>query len=506
MLKFKRENITLKNINSMFKISLRKILFLLILGYLFLPIKSDAAVFLGCAYRPSDNDCGWDPTDNSSLLCETSKWCMVNPYAVDPMAYSGAIGTCDTANRHCNENTCPSSLSGVNNGDPCEVAQGIGGFTGGCSSNYYDTGKWDAPAKKCVKCGGSSGRIESSLCGDQTNVYVGMLGCSAGGDGKCESACGAPAACDEQTAGGAVCDSNCNPLATASPSATPTATPTPTPMPTPGGNWIKYNNGGNYYANDTCSGGSGDMQCTSLNGNTTGCPTGWSNCGTGGPSVCFVGFGVDCSDPTLRCATQYLACDCECVAPTPTPMPSSSATPLPSGLTLQGCGAGCGATCSANFSQPVSCSLSNATVSSICGAEPTCLMMFSDSSNCSCATLLAASPSASASGTPLPSGTGGGGGCPPVCGPLTNTPTFENYGFSNTFDMLVQNVTGWVLGIIGSLALLFLIIGGIMYITAGADRDRAETAKKIITAVVIGLIIALLSYSIVSEIKKILGY
>jgi hypothetical protein len=61
-------------------------------------------------------------------------------------------------------------------------------------------------------------------------------------------------------------------------------------------------------------------------------------------------------------------------------------------------------------------------------------------------------------------------------------------------------------GIIVMLALIFLVLGGIFYITSGGDSKKIETAKSMITAAMIGLAIGVAAPSFLKEIGNILGW
>ena len=61
----------------------------------------------------------------------------------------------------------------------------------------------------------------------------------------------------------------------------------------------------------------------------------------------------------------------------------------------------------------------------------------------------------------------------------------------------VINIIRWALGFMTLLAVVFIIYGGFIWLTAGGDEQRVEKAKQIITAAVIGLIIILLAWAIV---------
>lgn len=63
-------------------------------------------------------------------------------------------------------------------------------------------------------------------------------------------------------------------------------------------------------------------------------------------------------------------------------------------------------------------------------------------------------------------------------------------------DMSIKFVQ-WALGLIGLIVVIYIIAGGIMWMTAGGNEEKVMKAKKIITFAVIGLIIVTLSWAIV---------
>lgn len=66
----------------------------------------------------------------------------------------------------------------------------------------------------------------------------------------------------------------------------------------------------------------------------------------------------------------------------------------------------------------------------------------------------------------------------------------------NTFVVL----TKWAMGVLGSLALLFFIIGGIMWLTSGGKSDQITKGKSIMINTVIGIIIVLSAWLIVQTV------
>ncbi len=70
---------------------------------------------------------------------------------------------------------------------------------------------------------------------------------------------------------------------------------------------------------------------------------------------------------------------------------------------------------------------------------------------------------------------------------------------------LLGNVIGWVLGLVGALFLAMFVWGGALYITAG-DSKRAEEGQKTLVNAVIGVVIVMLSYTMVNWVlSKISG-
>ena len=73
---------------------------------------------------------------------------------------------------------------------------------------------------------------------------------------------------------------------------------------------------------------------------------------------------------------------------------------------------------------------------------------------------------------------------------------------------LGQNITliiNYFLGILGLIAVAFLIYAGILMVTAGGNDEQIGKARKVITYAVIGIVIILLSWTIVTFVTSALG-
>ncbi|MDD5071271.1 MAG: pilin [Patescibacteria group bacterium] len=71
-----------------------------------------------------------------------------------------------------------------------------------------------------------------------------------------------------------------------------------------------------------------------------------------------------------------------------------------------------------------------------------------------------------------------------------------DYGL-NDFVKIGINATQWILGIVGSLALLMFVYGGLMMIISSGSSEKVTKAKEIIIGAVIGLVIVFTSYMII---------
>ena len=85
----------------------------------------------------------------------------------------------------------------------------------------------------------------------------------------------------------------------------------------------------------------------------------------------------------------------------------------------------------------------------------------------------------------------GGSGQKATCGP-------DGSKRVCTFGDRVQQVINVLLFIIGAVAVIMIIIGGIKYVLSNGDSSQITSAKNTIMYAVIGLIVALLAYAIVN--------
>jgi hypothetical protein len=80
---------------------------------------------------------------------------------------------------------------------------------------------------------------------------------------------------------------------------------------------------------------------------------------------------------------------------------------------------------------------------------------------------------------------------------------FTKAGSASDFSRLVGNFLKWILTVAGSLAMLIIIIGGVMYISSTGNEQRTTLSKKIILGALGGFILILMAYSIITLIGGI---
>jgi hypothetical protein len=78
-----------------------------------------------------------------------------------------------------------------------------------------------------------------------------------------------------------------------------------------------------------------------------------------------------------------------------------------------------------------------------------------------------------------------------------------NCSAGTNVNQLIKTVINWALGVTFAIAVLFLIIGGFWYITAGGNEEQADKGKKTIINALIGVVVIILSYVIVNVVTNL---
>ena len=73
-----------------------------------------------------------------------------------------------------------------------------------------------------------------------------------------------------------------------------------------------------------------------------------------------------------------------------------------------------------------------------------------------------------------------------------------NDGNDTPLEEQITTIVNVMLFVLGAIAVIMIIIGGIRYATSNGDQANVKAAKDIILYAVIGLVVAILSYAIVT--------
>lgn len=71
-------------------------------------------------------------------------------------------------------------------------------------------------------------------------------------------------------------------------------------------------------------------------------------------------------------------------------------------------------------------------------------------------------------------------------------------GEDKEVDIFVTDILNWIIGAATLVCVVMLVYSGYMYMTAGGDEQKVQTAQKTITGSLIGLAVSLLSLVIVN--------
>ena len=98
-----------------------------------------------------------------------------------------------------------------------------------------------------------------------------------------------------------------------------------------------------------------------------------------------------------------------------------------------------------------------------------------------------------------------GGGVPTIINPLLKDSTYESFIYGNTgsgfLGLLLPKAIGLLL-VFGSIAFFFMfLLGAISWIISGGDKAHVEAAKNRITNALIGVILMICTFAIVSLIE-----
>lgn len=73
-------------------------------------------------------------------------------------------------------------------------------------------------------------------------------------------------------------------------------------------------------------------------------------------------------------------------------------------------------------------------------------------------------------------------------------------GGQGSFRSLALTIVNFFLTFLGLIAVVMIIYGGFLYVSAAGNQEKIESAKKIIMYAVIGIVVILLSFAIVNTV------
>lgn len=72
-----------------------------------------------------------------------------------------------------------------------------------------------------------------------------------------------------------------------------------------------------------------------------------------------------------------------------------------------------------------------------------------------------------------------------------------------TWERILQNIYSIIAFLVGSALVIMFLLGGVMYITSAGDEEKAKKAAKTVTAAVIGFIITIMAYGIITFVAQL---
>ncbi len=71
-------------------------------------------------------------------------------------------------------------------------------------------------------------------------------------------------------------------------------------------------------------------------------------------------------------------------------------------------------------------------------------------------------------------------------------------------SVLIQNIMNWVAGFVMVIAMIMLLWAAILFLTAGASETAHSKAKNVLIYAIVGIVVALLTFSVVPFIANVL--
>ncbi len=86
-----------------------------------------------------------------------------------------------------------------------------------------------------------------------------------------------------------------------------------------------------------------------------------------------------------------------------------------------------------------------------------------------------------------------------------DTPAICRQAQSDDAVGLIKTVINILLFVLGIISIIFIIVAGIMYTTSGGNSEQLKKSKDTLTYAIVGVVVALLAYSIVNFVLTGIG-
>jgi Type IV secretion system pilin len=89
--------------------------------------------------------------------------------------------------------------------------------------------------------------------------------------------------------------------------------------------------------------------------------------------------------------------------------------------------------------------------------------------------------------------------------PIAGAEPTQVLALAGSIDQVLTNIRSWLMGILASLATVFLSIGGVRYVMGGGDPGEIEKAKTALKSAALGYGLAALAPVVVTVLQGIVG-
>lgn len=83
-------------------------------------------------------------------------------------------------------------------------------------------------------------------------------------------------------------------------------------------------------------------------------------------------------------------------------------------------------------------------------------------------------------------------------------PTLQYVPATTSFNDLIIPILTWVLTLAAAIAVIYLVYGGILYITAGGDAEKATKGRTAVVNAIIGIVIILVATVLVQWVGNVI--